>query len=71
MNTLNSQPSTLLTFFMSTTPTLLSANELALAYGYQRLLDGVTLTRGAGREGRAGGPERLRQDQPAEDPGRA
>ncbi|HYG33476.1 MAG TPA: ABC-F family ATP-binding cassette domain-containing protein [Clostridia bacterium] len=26
------------------TPTLLSANDLALAYGYQRLLDGVTLT---------------------------
>src|SRR5712671_6071275 len=28
----------------SSAPTLLSANDLALAYGYQRLLESVTLT---------------------------
>ena len=28
---------------MSTTPSLLSANELTLAFGHQRLLEGVTL----------------------------
>ncbi len=31
-------------------PTLLSANELALAYGYQRLLENVTLTLGEGEK---------------------
>jgi ATP-binding cassette subfamily F protein uup len=32
------------------TPTLLSANDLALAYGYQRLLSAVTLTLGEGEK---------------------
>src|SRR5512138_746307 len=32
------------------TPTLLSANDLALAYGYQRLLEAVTLTLGEGEK---------------------
>src|SRR5512135_3094749 len=34
----------------SPTPTLLSANDLALAYGYQRLLESVTVTLGEGEK---------------------
>jgi ATP-binding cassette subfamily F protein uup len=34
----------------SNAPTLLSANDLALAYGYQRLLEAVTLTVGEGEK---------------------
>jgi hypothetical protein len=49
---------------------LLSANEIRLTYGYQTLLDGVTLAVAAGRENRHGRPQRLRQDLAAENPQR-
>ena len=49
---------------------LLSANEIRLTYGYQTLLDGVTLAVAAGEKDRHGRPQRLRQDLAAENPHR-
>ncbi len=41
---------------------LLSANEIRLTYGYQTLLDGVTLAIAAGEKGGDGGAQWLRED---------